>query len=571
LQPVGVTSVRNDQASGAFQFNVYLPGFADVSSMRVRAEVGLSGAATAGDIFKLGRSAKSMFRKISLQAPDGSTIDEVMEEHQLDAMIRQLDRRDYANSAGEMQDGSKAIRKTILGASGDRYGTFTGTAAVAGGGAADTITQIAWDAASTNAGRLPNQINLGVLGRGLIGAKVTFFANAATTHAVVAETFITNVSINSSIPLLTLACSGGLTNATAYRYIIDLSTSVGYPDGIYLEEGPAIPAIDSTNTPTVWLPIEIDLMELALARSGKTLPFSILKGAGLKLVFEMARSSQCLLGTGILDVSNIVIHLRNIQLRIWGQNFGQVFNAQTEQQLIERGQLQIPSTKWIVNHSQKAVSSNRIVIAQTASSIRMLLLAIVPNYNGSTMNWAAGSDPFLRSVANIESFQVYAGGKEIPNQAIIVAPTQAVSFEPLSVSAAPLLTATHRYYGGKDAFDEFMRSVHNLSNRDFGGQFQPVNWSQNHYTTTGTFVPGSTSAQTSWSVPWGSFIAAISFEPYLAEGLRSVGLNTATAGTAIEIRLNTGSKIAPAFDYVTAMLVDNMTIFGADGSVSAVY
>lgn len=300
----------------------------------------------------------------------------------------------------------------------------------------------------------------------------------------------------------------------------------------------------------------MNLNHLSLMRSGKTFPLSILTGSGLKLDFELARSQQCLIGPAISE--SVVIHLRNIRLRMRRQTFQDSFNVATNAMILERGSISMPSTKWICSHGQLAQGQNRIIVSQTASSIKFMMLAIVPEYEGSNGATEYHKNPFIRSVANVASYQIYLGGKEIPSQAIIVADSQANTYEEVVGQDAQ----SYRYWNGKQAIFEYFTAVQKTADKDFDCLLQPETWGVNHFNAQGARVA---------SLPAGSMIFAVSLEPYKTHGLRSVGVNTSQNGVPLEVRLSGNGRVIPSFHYVTALLVDSMNIVTAGGGMQSVY
>jgi hypothetical protein len=282
---------------------------------------------------------------------------------------------------------------------------------------------------------------------------------------------------------------------------------------------------------------------------------SILTGSGLKLDFELARSQQCVLGSFVDD--STVIFLQNIRLRLRRQTFQDSFNVATNAMLLERGNISMPSTKWICSHGQLGNGQNRVIVSQTASSIKFLMFAIVPNYMGQNGPTFGAQDPFLRSVANIQQYQIYLGGKEIPSTALYVADSQASRFE----EVGGLDAQSSRFWNGKQAIYEYFTAVQKTADKDFDCLLQPETWGVNHFNQQGTRVA---------SLPTGSMIFAVSLEPYKTHGLRSVGVNTSQNGVPLEIRF-TSPRVIPSFHYITAMLVDSMNIVTAAGGMQTVF
>lgn len=384
-------------------------------------------------------------------------------------------------------------------------------------------------------------------------SQASIFFNGLPQAVVSAEysPFTKNVIFRTPVPLT--AATITLDDSAVVYDVIDYVYTGGEKKD---QVGPAL-VTGSTFESAPRYSMAMNLNHLSLMRSGKTFPLSILTGSGLKLDFELARSQQCLAGPAITD--QVVVHLTNIRLRMRRQTFQDSFNVATNSMILERGSISMPSTKWICSHGQLPLGQNRIIVSQTASSIKFMMLAILPNYLNSSGSTEFGKNPFLRSVANIGQYQIYLGGKEIPSQAIMVADSQANSYEEVT----GLDAQSYRYWNGKQAIYEYFTSVQKTADKDFDCLLQPETFGVNHFNTSGAFVN---------SLPAGSMIFAVSLEPYKTHGLRSVGVNTSQNGVPLEVRLTSaGGRVIPSFHYVTALLVDSMNVVTAAGGMQSVF
>lgn len=519
LQPVSVTRVRNDQNQGSFRINVYDPSYTDLSTARLTFEIGLRQTGyTPGSSrkFSLGKSAKSLFRQITLRAPNDEIIDQIQEYNHVDSLIRDMDSKDYVNTTGQLMDGSRVFKvgRVVEGAQGVGL----------------------------------TQAEIAALGTDAIDGQLVGFKGAQQNDPV-------SGVITDYMPS-TNQFKVGNDEVTKVTSVTVAGTLGSLAEGILTARGQELLVSSLPNAePTVWHQVSIDLNELSLFRSGKMIPLSILRGSGFKLDFEMANSRQCLVG----NMDNVpIIELRNIQLRLWRQTFQDTFNISTQAMLQERGALQIPSTKWIASHGQKPAGIQRIVLSQTATSIKHLFMMILPSYQGTSNEFQS---PFMRSVGNVEEFQLFLGGKEVPNVPIRVVSTQSNSFEQ-SQAAGVADTHTWRYWNGHEAIYEYMRSIGKIGDRDYDSLIQPFTWGLNHYNASGAPVDN-------FNYLNGGFVLSVDLEPYMSN-LRNVGLNTAASGVPIEIRLRS-TRTLPQFDYVCAMLVDCMNIMTADGGVTSVF
>jgi hypothetical protein len=426
--------------------------------------------------------------------------------------------------------------------------------------ASGTVETVVYNLSSTNF-RAVAPFNVIPTGEG------TQEMGSITSIAYDSGTNVVNVTLNRATEL----------DYSSVAVLIDLSTSIGYSDGIPMVCGPTVCA-SATSSPLYHF--QVDLSPLSFMRTGKYFPLSALRGGGLRLVLEMARSVQCLKNVGHTnDTSAVTIYISNLQLSMQCINFDEVVQAQLESQLVEAGSLQFHTTKWIVDDGVLAANQSVITVSQPATSVRALFVVLLPNFNGnsSTPYNSYEFDPYLSTINSISGAQLNLGGRLYPSVAPIpIGPAaNPASYEEFTLGNTSAFYATANPFGtfrrwnSPQMMDEFLRAIGSYGNKSFAlSGVNQLTWNQNHYVPTAAdsgVAPYGYFNGT--GVPLGSFVFAFDLMPYHESGISGIGLNMLDKPVDIQVQFTTQSgNIIKTCPYVTALLVDSMAVFQADGT-----
>lgn len=555
------------------QIRIFDPSFAQLEQSVLTFDVSVEHRTSNGQDEEvghviLGQSAKSLFRRIQLLGPENDILDDIHEFHQLDAMIRRFSDGQYNQSIGNVNDGSSVIQVQ----SSEQLNRYFGLKTQYD--AADVQLNVG-DANFALNFDPQNGMNLYLLREYLIGSSVSVYAQMDGTDVVgtpnpfLGKSSIVDVFIGvdeQGAFLLKFKLSSQLSSPLAevgdqtlthYLFFFELARPIPYMSG------PVVPFTRHSEGDSILNRFSVDLNEFSFFRTGKMSPITLLRGGGLTIRFFMAKPQDFIKNLDFTDVgTNFVVTIKNMKLSVPCTNFDQSTTQQLQQMIVERGALQLATTKWVCHRGQLNLNDRFIPISEAASSVRGIVVALLPYLNGDP---SGKKDPFLSSTGNFVGAQVEFMGRKYPANSIPIGPQSNLdAYDSVSIGQTPFnLSGTMKQFGSPQMLRELSGILGQAGNKSFSmAAVNEVTWGQNHYDfTTGTIADSAN------ILPFGTFLFAFDLTPYDCSDKTGMGYNLMQTGSDLKIRLEGApNATTPAADYVYFLLCDSVSLWQADGT-----